>query len=88
MGESEKENKQSWLDSDGFLGALVVLFTIFTAFAGYLSALTGIEGDDLDFQAQRNLVLATASFQSGNSDLVALLIKSMKKPALATPLTS
>ena len=70
MGESETENKQSWLDSDGFLGALVVLFTIFTAFAGYQSALTGIEGDDLDFQAQRNLVLATASFQSGNSELL------------------
>ena len=132
MGESETENKLSWLDSDGFLGALVVLLTIVTAFAAYQSALTGIEGDDLDFEAQKTLVLAAASFQSGNSELLedmytydgyrqfadqdpeeaavyldrggggglrkpyataltgpaAPLMKYMKKPALARPLTS
>jgi hypothetical protein len=70
MGEGETENKLSWLDSDGFLGAMVVLLTIVTAFAAYQSALTSIEGDDLDFEAQKTLVLATASFQSGNSELL------------------
>ena len=70
MGECETENKLSWLDSDGFLGAMVVLLTIVTAFAAYQSALTSIKGDDLDFAAQKTLVLATASFQSGNSELL------------------
>ena len=70
MGEGETENKFSWLDSDGFLGAMVVLLTIATSFAAYQSALTSIKGDDLDFAAQKTLVLATASFQSGNSELL------------------
>ncbi len=51
MKASETEEKQSWLDSEGFLGALVVLFTIVTAFAAYQSALISIEGDDLNFEA-------------------------------------
>jgi hypothetical protein len=70
MKASETEKKRSWLDSVGLLGALVVLFTIVTAFAAYQSALTSIEGDDLDFGAQKTLVLATASFQGGNSEIL------------------
>jgi hypothetical protein len=70
MASETQEGRADWLFSDGFLGALVVLLTVATAYSAYRGALTGIEGDDLDFQAQRNLVLATAQFQNGNADFM------------------
>ncbi len=69
-GERLNETPSSWWLSDGFLGGLVVVMTIVTAFAAYQGNLTGIDGDDFDFNAQKALVLATASFQSGNTELI------------------
>ncbi len=72
MAEDERlnEKQSSWWLSDGLLGGLVVVMTVVTAFAAYQGNLTGIDGDDFDFNAQKALVLATASFQSGNSELL------------------
>jgi hypothetical protein len=69
MAESDN-NKVRWWLSDGLLGAMVVILTAATAFAAYQSALTGIEGDDLDFETQKNLVVATGSFLNGNAELI------------------
>ena len=55
--------------SDAFLGAMVVLLTAATAFSAYKSALTGIEGDDLDLEGQKTLVVAMGSFLNGNAEL-------------------
>jgi hypothetical protein len=69
MSENEKTSPHWWL-SDGFLGAMVVLLTAATAFAAYQSALTGIEGDDLDLEAQNTLVVAMGSFLNGNAEFI------------------
>jgi hypothetical protein len=69
MVEPDSSKSRWWL-SDGLLGAMVVILTAATAFAAYQSALTGIEGDDLDFETQKNLVLATGSFLNGNAELI------------------
>ena len=69
MAETDNSSQRWWL-SDGLLGAMVVILTAATAFAAYQSALTGIEGDDLDFEAQKTLVVATGSFLSGNAELI------------------
>ena len=58
------------LFSDGFLGTLVVLLTVATAFSAYQSALTSIKGDDLDFEAQKTLLIATSSYLSGNTEFL------------------
>lgn len=69
MDEAENNRERWWL-SDGLLGAMVVLLTAATAFAAYQSAIIGIEGDDLDFETQKTLVVATGSFLSSNADLI------------------
>lgn len=69
MSDTDKFNTRRWL-SDGLLGAMVVLLTAATAFAAYQSALTNIEGDDLDFEGQKTLVVATGSFLNGNAELI------------------
>jgi hypothetical protein len=69
MLEPDEINYKWWL-SDGFLGAMVVLLTAATAFAAYQSALSGIEGDDLDFEGQKTLVVATGNFLNGNAELI------------------
>lgn len=68
MSENDKPIRRWWL-SDGFLGAMVVLLTAAVAFAAYKSALTGIEGDDLDLEGQKTLVVAMGSFLNGNAEL-------------------
>ncbi len=68
MAEPNNANG-TWYLSDGFLGAMVVLLTIATAFSAYRSVLTGIEGDDLDLEAQKTLVAATGSFLNGNAEI-------------------
>lgn len=69
MSDTDKFKPRWWL-SDGLLGAMVVLLTAATAFAAYQSALTNIEGDDLDFEGQKTLVVATGSFLNGNAELI------------------
>jgi hypothetical protein len=69
MVEPDNSKSRWWL-SDGLLGAMVVILTATTAFAAYQSAITGIEGDDLDFETQKTLVLATGSFLNGNAELI------------------
>lgn len=49
---------------------MVVILTAATAFAAYQSALTGIEGDDLDLETQKTLVVATGSFLNGNAEII------------------
>lgn len=85
------ETTARWYLSDGFLGALIVLLTAATAFSAYQSAITSIEGDDLDFEAQKTLVLATSSFLNGNAELFqdvqaydAYRLASAESPAEAT----
>ena len=68
MSENGNTSHRWWL-SDGFLGAMVVLLTAATAFAAYRSALTGIEGNDLDLEGQKTLVVAMGSFLNGNAEL-------------------
>jgi hypothetical protein len=68
MSDNDKPGRRWWL-SDGFLGAMVVLLTAATAFAAYRSTLTGIEGDDLDLEGQKTLVVAMGSFLNGNAEL-------------------
>ncbi len=68
MSDTDEPGPRWWL-SDGFLGAMVVLLTTATAFAAYQSALTGIEGDDLDLEGQKALVVAIGSFLNGNAEL-------------------
>jgi hypothetical protein len=69
MAETDRSSQRWWL-SDGLLGAMVVILTAATAFAAYQSALTGIEGDDLDLETQKTLVVATGSFLSGNAEII------------------
>ncbi|HCB47985.1 MAG TPA: hypothetical protein DEP47_00270 [Chloroflexi bacterium] len=69
MSDTDEIHHKWWL-SDGFLGAMVVLLTAATAFAAYQSALSSIEGDDLDFEGQKTLVVATSSFLNGNAELI------------------
>ena len=69
MSNTDEPDPRWWL-SDGFLGAMVVLLTAATAFAAYQSALTGIEGDDLDLEAQNTLVVAIGSFLNGNAEFL------------------
>ena len=68
MSDTDEPGPHWWL-SDGFLGAMVVLLMAATAFAAYQSALTGIEGDDLDLEGQKALVVAIGSFLNGNAEL-------------------
>jgi hypothetical protein len=55
-----------WLISDAVLGTLVVLFTVATAFAAYRASIADIEGDDLDVNAQNNLLLGTTTYLEAN----------------------
>ena len=64
------EGRVSWYLSDGFLGALVVLLTAATAFSAYRSSLAGIEGDDLDVEAQKTMILATSSYLAANTEFL------------------
>jgi hypothetical protein len=64
------ERGGSWYLSDGFLGALVVLLTAATAFSAYQSSLAGIEGDDLDVEAQKTMTLATSSYLAANTEFL------------------
>ena len=64
------EIRGSWYLSDGFLGALVVLLTAATAFSAYQSSLAGIEGDDLDIEAQKTMILATSSYLAANTEFL------------------
>jgi hypothetical protein len=66
----EREGRVSWYLSDGFLGALVVLLTAATAFSAYQSSLAGIEGDDLDVEAQKTMILATSSYLAANTEFL------------------
>jgi hypothetical protein len=68
--KKEGEGKVSWFLSDGFLGALVVLLTAATAFSAYRSSLAGIEGDDLDVEAQKTMILATSSYLAANTEFL------------------
>ncbi|MGB3715204.1 MAG: hypothetical protein WA996_12310 [Candidatus Promineifilaceae bacterium] len=67
--DTDRSSQRWWL-SDGLLGAMVVILTAATAFAAYQSALTGIEGDDLDLETQKTLVVATGSFLNGNAEII------------------
>lgn len=64
------EKESTWILSDGFVGALVVMLIAATAFAAFQSALSGIEGDDFDIDAQRALVLGTTSFLTANTEFL------------------
>lgn len=69
MSENNERSHRWWL-SDGFLGALVVLLTAATAFANYQSTLSGIKGNDLDFEGQKKLIVAIGGFLNGNAELI------------------
>ncbi len=71
MAENEDNEKTSdWILSDWFLGALIVILSAATAFAAFQSAVTGINGDDLDTDSQKTLILATTSFLSANTEFL------------------
>ena len=71
MAEIEEiEETSSWILSDWFLGVLVVILSAATAFAAFQSTMTGIEGDDLDNDSQKALLLATTSFLTANTEFM------------------
>jgi len=71
MAENEDNKETSgWILSDWFLGALVVILSAATAFAAFQSTITGIEGDDLDNDSQKTLLLATTSFLTANTEFM------------------
>jgi len=44
--------------------------TAATAFSAYQSSLAGIEGDDLDVEAQKTMTLATSSYLAANTEFL------------------
>lgn len=59
---ADNQKESSWFLSDWFLGVLVVILSAATAFAAFQSALSGTEGDDLDTDGQKTLILTATRF--------------------------